>query len=47
MGMAKVAVQFSADTFLVNQTLILRISICGNNRQLPVAKSLWLANTRA
>lgn len=33
-GLAKVAVQFSADTFVVNQTLVLRINICGDNRHL-------------
>jgi len=31
-GLAKVAVQCSADTFVVNQTLVLRINICGENR---------------
>jgi hypothetical protein len=30
--LAKVAVQCSADTFVVNQTLVLRINICGENR---------------
>jgi len=30
--LAKVAVQCSADTFVVNQTLVLRISTCGKNR---------------
>jgi hypothetical protein len=28
-GLAKVAVQCSADTFVVNQNLVLRINICG------------------
>jgi hypothetical protein len=28
-GLAKVAVQCSADTFVVNQSLVLRINICG------------------
>jgi len=37
-GLAKVAVQCSADTFVVNQTLVLRINICGKNRQLLVAE---------
>jgi len=32
-----VAVQFSADTFVVNQTLVLRINICGKNRHLRQA----------
>ena len=36
-GLAKVAVQYSADSFLVNQTLVLPINICGKNRQLLVA----------
>jgi hypothetical protein len=31
-GLAKVAVQCSADTFLVNQSLVLRINICGEDR---------------
>jgi hypothetical protein len=29
--LAKVAVQYSADTFVVNQTFVLRINICGEN----------------
>jgi len=33
----KLAVQCSADTFVVNQTLVLHINICGENRQLLVA----------
>jgi len=33
----KLAVQYSANTFVVNQTLVLRINICGKNRQLLVA----------
>jgi hypothetical protein len=33
----KLAVQCSADTFVVNQSLVLRINICGKNRQLLVA----------
>jgi hypothetical protein len=28
-GLAKVAVQCSADTFVVNQSFVLRINICG------------------
>jgi len=36
-GLAKVAVQCSADTFVVNQTLVLRINICGKNRRLRQA----------
>lgn len=34
---AKVAVQRSADSFMVNQTLVLRINICGKNRHLRQA----------
>jgi hypothetical protein len=30
-GLAKVAVQCSADTFVVNQSSVLRINICGEN----------------
>jgi hypothetical protein len=35
--LAKVAVQCSADSFLVNQSLVLRINICGKNRHLRQA----------
>jgi len=37
-GLAKVAVQCPADTFVVNQTLVLRINICGENRHLRQAR---------
>jgi len=40
-GLAKVAVQCSADTFVVNQTLILRINICGKNRHLRQAANRY------
>ncbi len=40
-GLAKVAVQCSADTFVVNQTLILRINICGENRHLRQARKRY------
>ena len=33
----KLAVQCSSDKFVVNQSLVLRISICGEYRQLLVA----------
>jgi len=33
----KLAVQCSADTFVVNQILVFRINICRKNRQLLVA----------
>ena len=36
-GLAKVAVQCSADSFVVNQTFVLRINICGENRHLRQA----------
>ena len=36
-GLAKVAVQCSADTFVVYQSLVLRINICGENRHLRQA----------
>ena len=35
--LAKVAVQCSADTFVVNQSFVLRINICGENRHLRQA----------
>jgi len=38
-GLAKVAVQCSADSFVVNQTLVLRIKICGGNRHLRQARN--------
>ena len=37
-GLAKVAVQCSADTFVVNQNLVRRINICGENRHLRQAR---------
>jgi hypothetical protein len=36
-GLAKVSVQCSADSFVVNQSLVLRINICGENRHLRQA----------
>jgi hypothetical protein len=38
-GLAKVAVQCSAETFVVNQSLVLRINICGENRHLRQARN--------
>ena len=35
--LAKVAVQCSADSFVVNQSLVLRINICDENRHLRQA----------
>lgn len=37
MGLVKVAVQCSADSFVVNQKLEPRINICGENRHLRQA----------
>jgi hypothetical protein len=39
--LAKVAVQYSADTFVVNQNLVLRINICGENRHLRQAPNRY------
>jgi len=36
-GLAKVAVQCSADTFVVNQTLVFQIKFCGKSPALWVA----------
>jgi len=41
-GLAKVAVQCFADTFVVNQTFVLRMNICGKNRQLLVAANRYV-----
>ena len=40
-GLAKVAVQCSADTFVVKQSLVLRINICGEKRHLRQARKRW------
>jgi len=40
--LAKVAVQCSADTFVVNQSLVLRINICGENRHLRQAPKRYM-----
>jgi hypothetical protein len=40
-GLAKVAVQCSADTFVVNLNLVLRINICGENRHLRQARKRY------
>lgn len=40
-GLAKVAVQCSADTFVVNQSLVLRINICDENRHLRQARKRY------
>jgi hypothetical protein len=41
-GLAKVAVSFSADTFAVNQTLVLRINISAKNRHLRQASKRYV-----
>ena len=38
-GLAKVAVQRTADTSVVNQSLVLRINFCGENRHLRHARN--------
>jgi len=37
----KLAVQCSADSFVVAESLVLRINICGKNRQLLVAANRY------
>ena len=39
MGLAKVAVQYSADTFVFKESSVLRINICGENRNLRQARN--------
>ena len=39
--LAKVAVQCSVDTFVVNQSLVLCINICGENRHLHQARNRY------
>lgn len=38
-GLTKVTVRFSADIFVINQNLFLRINICGINRHLRQARN--------
>jgi len=40
-GLAKVAVQCTADTFVVNQSLVLRINTWGANRHLRQARNRY------
>jgi hypothetical protein len=40
-GFKKLAVQCSADTFVVNQILVLRINICGESPALRVAEKRY------
>ena len=41
-GLAKVAFQCSADTFVVNQPLVLRINIFGENRHLRLFRKRYI-----
>ncbi len=41
-GLAKVAVQYSADTFVFNHKFVLRINICGENRHLRQARNRYM-----
>ena len=40
--LAKVAVQCSADTFVVNQTLVFQIKFCGKSPALRVAAKRYM-----
>jgi hypothetical protein len=40
-GLAKVAVHCYADRFVVNQSLVLRINICAENRHLRQARKRY------
>lgn len=40
-GLAKVAVLCSVDTFVVDQSLVLRINICGENPRLRKVAKRW------
>ena len=40
-GLAKVAVSFSADTFVVKESSVLRINICAENRHLRQAPNRY------
>jgi len=39
-GLVKVVVRCPVDTFVVDQSLVLRINICGENRHLRQARKL-------
>ena len=41
MGLANVAVQCYADTVVVNQKMVLRINICGENPHLRQARNRY------
>jgi len=38
-GFAKVTIHYSAGIFVINQSLVLRINICGENRHLRQARN--------
>ena len=40
-GLAKVAAECSANTFVVNQTFVLRINICGENSAHRKSAKRW------
>ena len=40
-GLAKVAVQCSADSLVVAESFVLRINICGENRHLRQARNRY------
>jgi hypothetical protein len=40
-GLAKVEASFSADTFVVTTSSVLRINICGENRHLRQARNRY------
>jgi len=44
-GLAKVAVRCSANTFLVNQSLVLHINICGETRPQPQTPKHYFMTT--
>jgi hypothetical protein len=44
IGLLKGVVQCSADTFVVNQSLVFRINICGENRHLRQARNRCIAS---
>jgi len=46
-GLAKVAAQCSVDSFVVNQSLVLRINICGESRHLRQARNRWWQANKA
>ena len=41
-GFAKESVKYSGETFVINQSLVSRINICGKNRHLRQARKVYL-----